>query len=96
MTQSKESSAAWQFTKGMVVSQFALTTSLIKAGVITVEDVVKELDSYISIFSENFPDSETLIEPIKLTKDMILKAFEKPIKSGDDRFTWFADFIGQA
>ena len=84
-----------KFSKGILISQLALVTSLIKAGVLTVKDVTNDLDDYIEIFTENYPDEE-IKEPIELIKGMILKAFEKPRESDRDRLVWVADFVGEA
>jgi hypothetical protein len=83
-----------KFSKGIIISQLALATSLINAGVLTVEEVIDELDNFINIFTVEYSD-DAIKEPIELIKSMILKSYEKP-KLGTATFSWVADFAGEA
>ncbi len=96
--QPEDSSSAWQFTKGMVVSNVALVTVLIKSGVISPSDVIEVLDGYIEIFTNKCPENLALIEPIKLTKDMITTLYPAngTELSATSKAVWVADFIGEA
>lgn len=96
MPESKESLSAWQYAKGMVLSYLALTTVLIKSGVIAAEDVIKELDLFINTFTERYPDSIELIETMKLTKDVILELNPQNKASHNIPFAWISNFIGHA
>jgi hypothetical protein len=96
MSESKESLSAWQYTKGMVLSYIALITALIKSGSIAAEDVIKELDVFINIFTERYPDSIELIETMKLAKDIILELYPQNKASDNTPFAWVSDFIGHA
>jgi hypothetical protein len=90
-----ESSIPWQYTKGLVLSYMALATALIKAEAITAEDVIKEIDMYIDIFTERFPDDLAIIETMKMAKDGILNLYSEKT-SGSDPFIWLSGFTGNA
>jgi hypothetical protein len=89
-----ESSESWKFTKGMILSYLALTSTLINSGVITADAVLHELDRLISHFTTNYPDSIEIIETIKLTRDGISNTLTS--NNSEDDTLWFSDFIGNA
>lgn len=95
MNQENKDSIAWQYTKGMALSYAALATSLIKSGTIRSEDLIKELDSYIDIFTKLHPDAVAMIETMKLVKDILLQLY-KNNPSSDPPVKWLNDFVGNA
>ncbi len=96
MKKSDESSIPWQYVKGMILAHAALVNSLIKSGAVTVDDVIKELDVYIDIFTEHYPDSIAIIETMKTTKNTILKQRPSSEESSSTPYSWLSDFTGHA
>ena len=91
-----EQTESLSYTKGLIISQIALTTILIDSGAITSENVIDSLNAYVNYLAKHRPDDSGVAEPIKMIRDFFvdrhLKDDELPIIPNK----WLIDFIGQA
>jgi len=91
MLQSPEHAVPQKYTQGMILSYVALVSALVRSGTIKTEDVIAEIDVFITLLTTTHPDSTEIIITMNIARDAILSYHPK-----DDNTLWFSDFIGNA